>query len=39
MAYLLVVLDVVLQDHPVGLVGFVPHQEHAVLTGVLLADG
>lgn len=38
-AYLLVVFDVVLQDDAVGLVGFVPHQNHAVLTGVLLANG
>lgn len=36
--YLLVVFDVVLQDYSVGLVGFVPQQSHAVLTGVLLAD-
>lgn len=36
--YLLIVFDVVLQDDPVGLVGFVPQQSHAVLTGVLLAD-
>lgn len=38
-AYFLVVFDVVLQDDAVGLVGFVPLQDHAVLTGVLLADG
>lgn len=37
--YLLIVFDVVLQNDSVGLVGLVPQQGHAVLTGVLLADG
>lgn len=37
--YLFIVFDVVLQDHSIGLVRFMPEQSHAVLAGVLLADG
>lgn len=37
--YLLVVLDLVLQDDPVGLLGLLPQQRHAGLPGALLPDG
>lgn len=36
--YLFIVFDVVLQDYSIGLVGFMPQQSHAALTGVLLAN-